>query len=354
MARIFTTPDAAKLAKVLMHDITVAGGLNSKNLRTNSPAVYSRQSYINAAQIICSEIVDRDFANIDKSINEITRWYHKASYDGSGKNKSLKSEFVAKAIVWFAEQLQLYWDDTVRTPYEIAEFKKTALGEAVYKYSRYISAIPDKPTKARANNALTTAATAQASSSTTTSSQPKSGYKQSGPQSSNVRDLRDISGSGAGTPGQKCYAAGSYIYKIIGDNPQSKNTPNVFIKPLNASGAQGTTNKIFISSGNGYTDCTCYFDDPNDAQNFLNKIISDNRVPANVTNMRVVKNKADANGYFLVGTEYGVVAISAKTLNEALAESINEEIDRPVSWEKATEGYTKEELEELHTWMRRD
>ena len=128
----------------------------------------------------------------------------------------------------------------------------------------------------------------------------------------------------------------------------------MFIKPLSASGAVGNTNKIFISSGNGYTDCTCQFDDLNDAQDFLDKIIQNNRVPVNVNNLRIVKNKADANGYFLVGTEFGVVAISAKTLNEALEEAMNESNERQVNWEKATEGYTREQLDELHTWMRRD
>jgi outer membrane protein assembly factor BamB len=148
------------------------------------------------------------------------------------------------------------------------------------------------------------------------------------------------------------FADGPYIYKIIGDKTGS-NTPNVFIKPLSASGAVGNTNKIFISSGNGYTDCTCQFDDLDDAQDFLNKIIQNNRVPANVNNLRIVKNKADPNGYFLVGTEFGVVAISAKTLNEALSEAMNEPAERIPNWEKATEGYTREQLDELHTWMRR-
>ena len=101
----------------------------------------------------------------------------------------------------------------------------------------------------------------------------------------------------------KVYAEGPFIYKIIGDNPQSKNTPNVFIKPLSASGASGSTNKILFSSGNGYTDCTCYFDDPNDAQEglFLSWNSKNNRVPANAIKLThvVVKNKADANGYFL-------------------------------------------------------
>ena len=148
------------------------------------------------------------------------------------------------------------------------EFKKTILGDTVYKYGRVISAVKDKTTS-RSSSGST------ASGSTRTSGQPpKNGYKSSGPQSGNVRDLLDLQTNGPGTPGQKIHADGPYIYKIIGDNPQSKNTPNVFIKPLSAAGGKGTTNKIFISSGNGYTDCTCYFDDPNDAQAFLDKIIA--------------------------------------------------------------------------------
>jgi hypothetical protein len=60
--------------------------------------------------------------------------------------------------------------------------------------------------------------------------------------------------------------------------------------------------------------------------------------------------KADPNGYFLVGTEFGTVAVSAKTLNEAF--EVNEDLSG--GWKKATEKYSKKELDELHTWMRKD
>lgn len=336
MARIFTTPEMEQAAKVFMHDITVAGGINTKNLRTSTPYRFKQNSYINAAKTICDELVNRDFADINSAITSAAGFRFIPNYRDSGKYKYLKPEGVAKSIVYMAELLNLYWDDTIRTPYEIDEFKKTLLGTAVYKYKRYISAIPSKG--AKSSTGTSTRAPGQP---------PKNNYKQSGPQSGNVRDLQ-------GVPGQKVYADTSFIYKIIGDTSTSKNTPNVFIKPLSAAGGSGTTNKIFISSGNGYTDCTCYFDDPNDAQNFLDKIIADNRVPSNVTNMRVVKNKADTNGYFLVGTEYGTCAVSAKTLNEALKEALSEDCTDPISgWAKATQNYSKEELNELHTWMRR-
>jgi hypothetical protein len=245
-----------------------------------------------------------------------------------------------------AELINIYWDDTARTPYEIDEFKKTYLGNAIYKYGRYISAIQDKATRSRAAST----STAGTNMPKAPGAAPKNPYKSLGPQSSNVRDLRDLNG-GAGTPGQKVQASGAEIYCILGDKTAS-NIPNVFIKPLDRSGEVNGTNKIFISSGNGYKDCMCFFDDPNDAQDFLDKIIQNGRNNG-ITGLKVYRKNADPNGYYLVGTEFGTVAISARKLNEALTEAaseINEEVN---GWEKATKNYSKKELDELHTWMRR-
>lgn len=339
MARIFTTPEAECAAKVLMHNITVAGGVNNHNLLTGGRYPTQESQFISNAKLICDELVNRDFSNIDRPISVISMYKFVPNYTGRGTAKHFKPEAVAKAIVYLAEALGLYWDDTIRTPYEITEFQKTFLGSAVYKYGRYISAIKDKTTS-------TTTRNKSANSTQTTTSAPQNGYKQSGPQSGNVRDLQ-------GVPGQKVTADTSFIYKIVADKI-GKNTPNVFIKPLSTSGASGSTNKIFISSGNGYTDCTCYFDDPNEAQAFLDRIVQNNRVPVNIENLRVVKMKADPNGYFLVGTEFGICAVSAKTLNEALTQATSKEDDKSSCWENATKCYTKEELDELHTWMRRD
>ena len=341
MPKIFTTPEAEAKAKRHIRYILIAGGLQSKQPTEDLPYSFNYSQFLDSAKVICDELVNRDFANIDSALNTM----HNFAPTRRGESR-FKAEGYAKAIVYAAELLKLYWDDTLKTPYEIDEFKKTILGEAVYKYGQYISAIQDKPARAQRTTSSTAGGSAGGS---TTATQPQNGYKSSGAQSGNVRDLQDLNG-GPGTPGQKVTAAGKYIFRIIGDNPQSKNVPNVFIKPLSASGATGNTNKVFFSSGNGYTDCTCYFDDENDAQDFLNKIIAAGRVPANISNPRVVKRNADPNGYFLAGTEFGVCAISAKTLNETLTE----EADSTGGWEKDTEEFTKEELEELHTWMRRD
>ncbi len=334
MAQIFTTPEAQQKAKSVIHDITLAGGIRTNNQKPGSGSFSN--SYITSAQKICNELVNRDFANVDSEINNISA-YSCEPFSG-GRYFRFKPEAVARAVVYMAELVNIYWDDTIRTPYEVDEFKKTLLGDAVYKYGRYISAI--KPAKTT-GGASTNAGAGGATQTTKAPGQgPANPYKSSGPQSGNVRDLQ-------GQPNQKVTADTSLIYKIIADKV-GKNTPNVFIKPLSPAGATGSTNKIFISSGNGYTDCTCYFDDPNDAQAFLDKIVAANRVPASINNLRVVKMKADPNGYFLVGTEFGVVAVSAKTLNESITEDLSG------GWKKATESCSKEELDELHTWMRKD
>ena len=343
MPKIFTTSEAEAKARRQMRYILIAGGLRSKDPNEDLPYNFQRSQYLDSAKKVCDELVNRDFTYIDSALN--TLHYYAPVSRGEAR---FKAEGFAKAIVYMAELLGLYWDDTLKTPYEIEEFKKTKLGEAVYKYGRYISAVQDKP--ARASRSASSASAG--GSNTTTAQAPQNGYKSSGAQSGNVRDLRALDGVSAGVPGQKVTAGGTFIFRIVGDNPQSKNTPNVFIKPLSASGATGNTNKVFFSSGNGYTDCTCYFDDQNDAQDFLDKMIAANRIPANVSNPRVVKRNADPNGYFLAGTEFGVCAISAKTLNEALNETLTE--DTTGGWESATKECSKEELEELHTWMRRD
>ena len=349
MARIFTTPAAETAAKAWMHDVMVIAGVLPQSQRKANDIyfTYYRPVPTTDAGKICDELINRDFTDIDSSIKALAQCRFYPNLTTSCNDKRYTPEAIAKAIVYSAEILGLYWDDTVRTPYEIDEFKKTLLGTAVYTYGRYISAIKDKTTKTRA-------ASANASNTPkVASSAPQNGYKQSGPQSGNVRGLM-------GNPGDKVYADGPVSYRIEGDKLQS-NTPRVFIKPLTASGAVGNSNKIYISSGNGYTDCTCYFDDPNEAQNFLNKILPDvnkliqeKRAIAGIVNLRVAKVKSDPNGYFLVSTEYGTCAFSAKTLNEAMTEALKEDTNRVSGWEKATERYTKEELDELHTWMRKD
>lgn len=336
MARIFSTPAAEAKALSFMHEVLVAGGLH-KSEHSNNAAIQAYSRFKQGAEVICKELTERNFDNIDVAIDQVSRFRGVWSPAGTF---TVQTDFVAKSIVFFAAQIGLYWNDTIQTAYEIDEFKKTLLGKAVFKYGQYVSAI--KAPKQATNRA--------SRSSGSSGQAPKNNYKQSGPQSANARGL-------IGNPGDKVLANGNEIYRIIADKV-GKNTPNAFIKPLSKAGeSQVGENKVFFSSGNGYTDCTCFFDDPNDAQSFLDTMINNGLIPSNIVNPRVTKRPADPNGYFLVKTECGQCAISAKTLNEALAESLTEQKTEEAleaGWNRATKDYTKEELNELHAWMRRD
>lgn len=340
MARIFTTPETQAAAKSLMHDIMVAAGIR-KSQRQNTSHNFTYPAQIAATQAICDELVNRDFKNIDTSIREVAACSFQATINGGGW-KSFNADKVAKAIVYMAELLNLYWDDTNVTPYEIDEFKKTILGDAVYRYGRYISAIQDPKTKSTSSKNSNAAVQGTSANS----------GKPVGPQSANIRDLLDINGN-PGTPGQKVTASGDVMFKIVGDKGTGKNVPNAFINPLSRSGASGSTNKVKFSSGNGWTDCTCLFDDPNEANDFLDKLLKNDQAAVNA-NAQIRKIPADSNGYFLVGTEYGRCAISARKMNEALAEATKLTEERGADWEKATERYSEKEVQELHNWMRRD
>lgn len=347
MARIFTTPAAEAAAKVFMHNVTVAGGINTNNLQKNSWPI-SDSRFISSAQTICAELVDRNFADIDQAIKSISRFDFRPSYDGSGKYKRYTPEVVAKAIVYFAECIGLYWDDTIRTPYEVDAFKKTILGDAVYRYGRYISAIKDKTTKAKP-------AASSAGTPRVAPSAPRNDFKQQGPKSGAARDLIGLNG-GPGTPGEKVFIdpAQGYALAIRGTKPGVKSDYCAQIKPLDPKGASGSTNKVFISASHSYGMGICYFDEMADATSFYNKLVNSGNVPNDVTNLEIVKTKIDKNGYFLFGTEFGVCAISASVLNEDLNTPEAVEEDLGAGWKKATERYTKEELDELHSWMRKD
>lgn len=350
MSRIFTTPSTEATAKAWMHDVMVIAGVLPKSQRTANVIYFSYYSPVPTADAtkICDELINRDFTDIDSSIKTLAQCAFYPSLTTNCKHKFYTPEAIAKAIVYMAECFGLFWDDTIRTPYEIDEFKKTLLGDAVYKYERYISAIKDKTTKSRA-------ASASSSSPKVASSTAKNDFKQQGPKSGSARDLIGLNG-GPGTPGEKVYIdpKQGYALAIRGTKPGVKSDYCAQIKPLDPNGAAGSTNKVFISASHSYGMGICYFDDMTDATNFYNKLVNSGRVPSDITNLGIVRVKIDKNGYFLFGTEFGVCAISASVLNENINEPAEIEEDLSGGWTKATEGYTKEQLNELHTWMRKD
>jgi hypothetical protein len=348
MARIFTTPAAESAAKAWMHDVMVLSGTLAQSQRKDNEVyfMYYGTKPVAEAQKICTELIERNFDNINSSILTLASYKFFPDFT-TNKSKRYKVEDMAKAIVYMAECLNLYWDDTVRTPYEIEEFKKTYLGEAVFKYGRIISAIKDKPSRKAAASANTPGVA---------SSAPKNDFRQQGPKSSQATGLINLDGTpiAPGQPGQKVFIDKGYALAIRGTVAGKASKVRAVVTPLNAKGTSGSKNKVFINASHGYGVGECLFDDKDDAVNFYDQIVLNNRVPSGVTDLQIEKIQVDKNGYFLVDTEFGICAIAARVLNEEVEEPEVIEEDLGGGWKKATERYTKEEFDELHSWMRKD
>jgi hypothetical protein len=349
MARIFTKPETQASAKAWMHDVMVIAGILQKSQRTENEVYFTKYHNIPAAAAgtICDELIKREFANIDAAILKITAYEFYPSFTRGSKLKQFSAEYIAKAIVYSAELLNLYWDDTIRTPYEIEEFKKTILGEAVYRYGRYISAIKDAPTQKPA-------AAASANTPQVAQSAPKNDFRQQGPKSGQANGLVSLDGTPIphGQQGEKVFIDKGYALAIRGTVVGKKSSVRAVINPLKSS-ANGSKNSVVINASHGYGVAECLFDEMDDAVNFYDQIVLNNRVPSDVDNLQIVKISVDKNGYFLADTEFGICAIAARVLNEEVDDAPIEE-DLGACWKKATEGYTREELNELHDWMRQD
>lgn len=353
MARIFNKPETQVAAKAWMHDVMVIAGILPNSQRTQNTIYFTRYNRVptSAATTICEELINRDFADIDNAIRQMSMYEFYPSFESIYKTKQYDPSGIAKAIVYAAEILNLYWDDTIRTPPEIDAFKKTILGDAVYKYERYISAIKDAPTKAKAKAAASGSAPQAAKSA------PKNDFRQQGPKSGEALGLVDISGNPIpqGQRGEKVFIDKGYALAIRGTYTGKASPARAVITPLNSKGAVGSKNKVIINASHGYGVAECLFDEMDDAVNFYDQIVLNNRVPSDVTNLQIVKIKVDANGYFLADTEFGICAIPARVLNEEIEDQpMPVEEDLGSGWRKATEGYSKEELAELHDWMRQN
>ena len=343
MSQIFTTPAAEAVAKAWLHDVTLAAGIRTVNQRTGYySSIQFPQWFVDAAVKACDEVINRDFNDVDASIREMAGVRFRDHLDTDvGGSKSYDEQGVAKSLVYLAELSGLYWDDTVRTTYEVDDFKKTLLGEAVFKYGRYISAVGQQ-----ASRGASAGRTRAPSAPRAAGAAPKNNFKQSGPQSGNARDLLDINGN-PGTPGVKVDPKGADVYGIVGTSTTTNNVARVFVKPLAPSGAAGKTNKVIIGSGKGFGDCVCWFEDPNDAQDFLDQLVKAGKVPANVNGLHVTAKRKESNGYFLVGTEFGPVAISARALNEAAKKGSDAENGEGFAWDKVMENLDSDEMYEL-------
>lgn len=319
-------------AKHIVHDaFALTSGLRVKkivNSQTQKELPIGLSSVSQSAQKLAYELVDRKYANINASLQDIFDYgrvaietknprsymYYNGSYCYNTQEKRIDKVFpnveqMAVGIATVALKLGLLWDDTNHTAYELEAFEKTYLGQGVKEVGAYIS-VQSNLLSAQQNTPKPSKTTRQSTPRQAGSSAaPQNGYKSSGPQSGSARDM-------ISAPGQKEYLT-SPIFKIEGVNAKStKNKAKLFIKPLEAAGNKNGTNKVMMGSANGYTDCVCHFDRPQDADAFLQSWAKDNSTQTQFTNVLVVRKNADPNGYFKIGTEYGPCYISAVKLNE--------------------------------------
>lgn len=311
--------------KAWLNDLFVLGGITPKN---KSGELYNNEQTTNqdvaAAKLICKFIVERtfNFAEIADAIKVIS----KLKFKVDGNIISFDEKECSTAIAKFCHAIGAYWDDHFMTHAEMDNmFKKYPIAQA-FEDNLCFTSQPEQtensavaPIQQDTPTAAPVAADAasQAPKAVAKQTQPATGgYKQSGAHSGDIPNL-------LGNPGNKIMLNGD-VFTIIAD-ATGKNTPSVFITPLKVTAngiktvSKAEAEKVKFASGNGWSDCQLFFDNNIDADKALQNCVNS----FSLNNMRVVKTKADKNGYFKVSTEFGVAYIKAGKLNE---EYINEGI----------------------------
>lgn len=316
------TNEQIKTSHAWLHDVFVWGGLLTTIKRDPNVTYAYRDRFMYGllsanpanprtagACTICDFVKFRpmgyhDFNKVDLALAQLEHcWFVKdlAASTASGNWIRKKAPLLAKYLANFLHENNIYWNNLNSTTYEMDEIKKTLIGKTLFDFGCFASQYKKPGTKV--TRATSTKQTGQA---------PQNPYKASGAQSSKVINL-------VGQPGQKLFSNTSVCYCVEADKTAS-NVPNAFIKPLDAKYNQNNVAQVLFGSGNGYTDCKCWFDDLNDANNFLTQV--QNKFGSKFNNIHISKAKADKNGYFIVKTEFGNCAIKASKLNEELQEEV--------------------------------
>ena len=336
-------PQQEQTAKAWLHDIFVLGGAISQPKRPVPVAAYRpmygytyrypnsswSKAAVTNAKYLCDQIANRPvdykvFTECDKILDFFSGAWFAPDIHETDPDKHLvrkKPETLAKYIAYFCLANKFWWDDSLATTYEIEEIKKTTLGAALFNFNCFTS--QEDPTKPKQRATKQVAGANTGTTTTTQSTGPVSGYKSSGPHSGEIPNL-------IGTAGVKENPTVSLMYCVQADKI-GKNTPNAFITPLNTTTTgniikvdKTTAETVKFGSGNGYTDCTCWFDDINLATDFATKC--QNKFGAKYKNIGIAKANTDKNGYYKVSTEFGECYIKAKKLNEAFEKAEQEEI----------------------------
>ena len=268
------------------------------------------------AKNICNEIKYRNWNFFSNKLDDCLAKIAAIRIDTpSGGAAKRSPEWCADVIAWFCSENGIRWDDSNKTTYEIDAVKDTVLGKALFEAGCFLHS---KPVPQPAQQ------TAAKVPPTQTSQPPKSGYKSSGGHSQDIPNLVN---------NNKVYLIGP-IYCITADK-NGKNTPRAFITPLSVVGNNIRTvsnvqaEKIKFGSGNGYTDCTLFFDLHSDAVQY--EAACKATFGSKFNNIHIEMNKnADKNGYFRVKTEINDYAyIKASVLNEEFEEDLEADTKKP-------------------------
>ena len=295
-------------AKTFITTIFYAAGVSSKSAGRNWwwPTKES--------ELICDEILNRGFTFYTKNLDDaLKRMAQQGLRTAKGGTLHKTADQFAEYIAWFCSQAGIIWDDSLATPQEMQQYRSTIFGKALSQYKCFLSDI----SAAAATPAPTQSQSATKQSSTKQPGQaPINGYKSSGPHSADIPNL-------IGSANNKIHPTAQYLYCIEADMI-GKNVPNAYITPLKTTNtsivkvSKTDAEKVKFGSGNGYTDCTLWFDSQADADNCKTACI--NAFGSKYSNIHVAKARPDSNGYYQVSTEFGDAYIKAKKLNEELDE----------------------------------
>jgi hypothetical protein len=364
------TPDQIAVAKSWLHDIFVAGGIYPNPGRTVPSDDYyhmygthphysqsKRTTLCQNAAELCRIFKNRKVdAKVFLRLDELLKYFEGepflVSLDAARawETTHKKASMLAKYLAWFCSEYKFYWDDSAASTYEMAEINNTIAGKALKSFGCFTSQHAPKATKAKVASAASTAGSTAAATPRTPGQPPQNNFKSRGALSGSAVDLKSI-------PGQKEYLS-TPIYCVNGvDTNGAVLEDTAYIRPVEAdpkSQAKYTinnTNKVLFGKAKGYGYCQVYFTSKQAADDFCAQLIASNPgVNPNVALIKVCQLKsALANGYFMIGTEFGSVFISASKLNESIQEAVQESttvdksgLSNKEKWERYEEAYFHE------------
>ena len=341
------SPDRIDYAKGFIHDVLVIAVPNltpTRPLKYKGTAYaykYLSTAYKQACEAFYKMLLERkcntvSFSDYENIIGTLSRGFYYCRFHETNEivSDTASNKEIYQYITWFCRNAKrpLFWDDTKITAIEQDQIYQTDLGQQLYKDKLFVSQQKViKPTKTSTQKQQQT----QQQTTGQNTSPQQSIYKARGPLSGAAIDL-------ISQQNQKEILSGN-IYCILGEDSTGKvledcayirpveNTQTNINKYSTADPNDGhITNKVLFgkAKGNGY--CCCYFDNLTDANSFMNKVAQTVNIPSGIAKISVYKKKAQPNGYFKIGTEFGPCYISAAKLNEdlevdALTEDLNKE-----------------------------